>query len=659
MEPTGIAARRSRAGREAAGPAAETAAARDTTASILEGVRRADTAEVFYKGLLHGQIERSEAVHGAVWLPVQGPADSVRLLCEEPARVGERAAESWRMPLSRQASLVFLEGTRRVERVSEPADRLLQGWTYWSVGLPVPAGQVVAAVVTLVVVGGEQQVLDFARMASESVASQGLLYGTLEAGRAMQQRYDELCRAWNLVAATSIGYPDPEHMGLALVNKAKEFLGVERVSLGWVYRGKVRLAAISEQDYIDHRTNLSRALIAAMKEAVEAEHAIVFPPAAEPPEAPEPGGEAAAPLDGSPSDLYPAHAGLADLTDDHQIATYPLRAGEDAVAVVVFERRERQALTAPERRVQSIACEQLGPALGLARQNARGVFARGRDGIVAGVEALLGKGHVTAKIVAVVLLSLAGIGVFGRWTMKVSGTATLAPAVRRVYTAPFDRAILRETLVLPGQIVRKGELLFRFEDEELQLSLREARSRFTAAQAKMQVSFAEQKIADYQMAKAESEELAAQIELLESRIRQASVLATFDGVVLSGDLRQQIGSPFQMGQTLLEVAPLDELLLLVQVEQGDVALVRVGQEGTFATRARPSETLHFTVEKVRPMSEVHEQSNVFVVEANIPNTEGWLRPGMEAAANIRAGQHNITYVWTRKLADWLRMKLLF
>ena len=55
----------------------------------------------------------------------------------------------------------------------------------------------------------------------------------------------------------------------------------------------------------------------------------------------------------------------------------------------------------------------------------------------------------------------------------------------------------------------------------------------------------------------------------------------------------------------------------------------------------------------------HEQANVFIVEARVENAEGWLRPGMEAAAKIRVGRHNITYVWTRKLADWVRMKLLF
>jgi len=616
--------------------------------ALLESLQHAESADAFFKGLLHSQIERSEAMHGAVWLAGRSAGESVGLLCEEPARVGQQAAEAWRAPLARQAVAVFLSGARHVERVSEPADRMLQGRAYWGVGLPVPVGQQVAAVVTLVLVGNEQHVLDYARVVAESVASQGLLYGTLKAGTAMQQRYEELCRAWDLIASVNTGFPDPEHMALALVNKAKEFLGVQRVSLGWVRRGKLKLAAISDQDYIDKRTNLSRALVAAMKEADEAERPILFPP---------PEDDAAAAADGDPAEAAPAHAALADLTDDHAIATYPLRAGDGAVAVIIFERRERQHFSPGERRLQSVACDQLGPPLALGRQNARGVLARCRDGGIALVEKLAGKGHVAAKLIAMAVLALAAGGIFGRWGLKISGSAQLAPAVRRVYAAPFDRAILRETLVLPGQFVKKGEPLFRFEDEELQLSLRETRSKLVAMQKKRDQHFAKQETAERLIAEAQCDQLAAEIHILEHRIRQAVVYATFDGVVLSGDLRQQIGSPFQMGEVLLEVAPLEELLLLVQVDQGDVAYLTVGQKGSFATKAQPNKTIEFTVEKVRPMAEVKDQANVFIVEAQIKNTEGWLRPGMEAAATISAGKDNIAWVFTRKMINWLRMKL--
>jgi len=761
-------------GPEPEAPEAETKREVEAATALLESLQKAQTPEAFLVGLLHIQVERFEALHGAVWLPGQASGESVRLLREEPARVGQQAAEGWRLPLARQASAVFVSGSRHVERISEPADRLLQGRPYWSLGLPVPIGQRVFAAVTLVVTGSEQHALACARLAAEAVASQGLLYGTLQAGQELQERYDELCQAWDIIAASNAGYPNPDHMAQAVVNKAKEFLDVQRVSLGWVRHGKVKLAAISDQDYIDRRTNLSRALVGAMEEALEAEEAVCFPPQET--------------LDEDPSDLFPAHALLADLAEAHSIATVPLRAGEDVAAVMVFERRDARPFSAKERRLQGIACEQLGPALALARQNARGPLARLRDGVTWVVERLLGKGHVVAKLVAVGVLAVAAVGIFGRMELKISAPAQLAPATRRVYSAPFDGAVLRETMVLPGQLVRTGDVLFRFETEDLQIALRQARAELAETRAKREVYFAEQRMAEVRIADAECERLEARIALLTHRINQAEVRATFDGVVLTGDLRQHIGSPFQMGQTLIEVAPLDELLLLAQVSQGDVAHLRVGQRGTFATKARPAQTLDFTVEKIRPMAEAHERANVFVVEAKVRNgpvvlredevadwralaakllegsktqrgplrrtwdflsddgrkaareiakaqeptsdqkkrllealntllgrrdffdqeafaglvlpararslvgldkaalsehqvhllnrlvldavfgdelepcrrvAGGWLRPGMEAAAKIYAGKHNVAWVLTRKLVNWLRLKLFF
>ena len=611
----------------------------EAAASLLESLERAETPAAFLRGLLHGQVERSDALHGAVWLPGEQARDAVRLLCEEPARVGRQAAEAWRAPLARQAVTVLLAGARHVERISEPAGRMLEGRAYWAVSLPVPLGPTIGAVVAIVIGGSERAALDYARAAAESITSQGLLYATLQAGRATEQRYDELCQAWDLVAAVNAGYPDPEHMALALVNKAKELCDVQRVSLGWVRRGKVKLAAVSEQDYIDRRTNLSRALAAAMEEAEQADRAILFPP------------------DGADPEPRPAHETLADLADAHAIATYPLRAADGAVACAVLERHERRPFAQGEQRVHEIACDQLGPALGLARDNARGPLARGRDGALWLVEALAGKGHVVAKLVTLAVLALALAGIFGRWPLTVTGNARLAAATRRVYAAPFERAVLSSTHVLPGQLVKAGDPLFEFEDEELRLAHREAQAKLTARERERDVHFSQEKIAEWQIARAQCAELEAEIALLEHRIGQAVVRATFDGVVLSGDLRQHVGAPFAMGETLMEVARLDELLLLVDVAQGDVAHVAAGRRGSFATKARPDVTVAFTVERVRPMSEPREGASVFVVEAPLRNTEGWLRPGMEAAASIAGPKRNLAYVLSRKLVNWLRMKL--
>lgn len=615
-------------------------------ASILGSLRQAESATAFLQAILHHEIERARAVHGAVWLPARAPEEPVRLVREEPTHVRPQAAEAWRRPLSRRATAVFGAGAPRVARISEPADRLLEGHAYWCAALPVPFGRQLVAAVTLVVAGDEPRARRCAQVAADSIAALASFYATLQAGRRTRHRYDELCRAWDLVASANAGYPDPEHMALALVNKAKEVFAVQRVSLGWYRRGKIRLAAISERDHIDRRSNLARALAAAMEEG---EDPVQFPP-------PPPDDAANAP-DDEPAERLAGHAALADLAEDHAILTHPLRAGGETVAVAVLERREPRDFTEAERRLQSIVCDELGPAFGLARQNARGALARCRDGGAALVEALMGKGHVVAKLLALAFLALLALAIFGRWTLTVSGSAVLAPAQRRVYAAPFDRAVLKASLVLPGQRVDKGAPICRFETEELDLELREARAKLAATQKQMDVHFSAQKVAEYKIAQAQRDDLAAHIELLEHRIARAEVRAAFDGVVLAGDLRQQIGRPFQMGETLLEVAPLDELLLLVEVDQSDVAHVALHSPGTFATKARPDVKLPFVVEKIRPMSETRDRANIFVVEARIANADGWLLPGMEAAASIRGGRHNIAWVLSRKLVDWLRYQL--
>ncbi len=610
-----------------------------SASAIVESLRAAETPEAFLRAALAGQVERAGALHGAVWLPGSEDAESVRLLCEEPARVSAAAAAAWRAPVARQAAAVLRRGGHHVERISEPAGRMLEGRFYWAISLPVPLGDAVAAVLTIIVTGTEQGARDYALAAAESLAAQGALYAALKSGEATRARYDELGRAWDLVAAAYVGYPDPDHMALALVNRAKELCDVQRVSLGWVARGKVTLAAVSDQDVIDRRTNLSRALTAAMAEAEELGHPVLFP------------------RDAAEPDACPAQATLADLAEAHALATYPLRAGERVVACVTFERREPRPFTEGERRVQEIACDQLGAALGLARANARGLLARGRDGVVWVVERLLGRGHVTAKLVAVAVMALALVGIFGRWPLTVKGDARLAPASRRAYAAPFDRAVLLRPHVLPGDLVRAGDPLCEFDDEELQLALREARATLVAREKERDVLFSQQKTAECRIATAQCEELEAQIALLEHRIERAVVRAKFDGVVLSGDLRQHVGAPFPMGETLLEVAPLDELLVLVDVEQGDVAHVEVGQQGSFATKARPDLKLPFTVAKIRPLAEARGGATVFVVEARVRNRDGWLRPGMEAAATITGPRRNLAWVLTRKLVNWLRMKL--
>ncbi|MDP7636536.1 MAG: guanylate cyclase, partial [Phycisphaerae bacterium] len=58
-----------------------------------------------------------------------------------------------------------------------------------------------------------------------------------------------------------------------------------------------------------------------------------------------------------------------------------------------------------------------------------------------------------------------------------------------------------------------------------------------------------------------------------------------------------------------------------------------------------------------PVAEVVEQRNVFKVRVRLKQVRQWMRPGMTGVAKIEIDRRPYVYIWTRRLVNWLRMKL--
>ena len=81
---------------------------------------------------------------------------------------------------------------------------------------------------------------------------------------------------------------------------------------------------------------------------------------------------------------------------------------------------------------------------------------------------------------------------------------------------------------------------------------------------------------------AQIQQALSQLTLVEERLARVRVLAPFDGVVVSGDLSQMLGSPIEKGKVLFEVAPLTAYRIILQVDERDIGYVVPGQKGTVA-----------------------------------------------------------------------------
>ncbi len=590
--------------------------------------------------LLRGFVALADAEYGA-FLRVDPASRQLTIAGELMPRVSEGAARAWGQQIAELAAGVIQQSIIRYRAVSEPADRVMTGQAYTALAFPVRGDETVAGAAVIIVKEGSVILTDTGVSMLRLLADFGLLYSANRSAEQSRRLYESLSNAWTVVSEV-MAFHRPVEMAEVMVNRARSAFGADRAAVGFVDNEKATIAAVSGQDIIDKRSNTVKRLQAVQMEVVVSGEAQLYHAEDEEEE-------------GAAEARRPQHAALAKETGAKSVYSAPLRKDKDLIGVTTFEFHQEK-LSEETRRVLDVLTGQLGPLLYLARLNARAFRKRLMDGAAAAAKWAFGREHPWRRAGAAAAVALVLAAVFGRCEFAVKGNCQLQPALRRMYSAPFD-AVIKAAPVRPGDLVKRGDTVLVFEQKDLRMQLREAEAKLVSTEKEMASYLAKGEVSDYAEAKARRDAFLAQTQLLRHRLSQTVVKSALSGIVLTGDLRQHIGRPVRMGEELLTIAPLRQLLLEVYVAQDDVAYVEPGQRGRFTTKAAPNVALPFVVGKVRPAPIVYQGENVYVVEAVVENPSGALRSGMEGAAKILVGRRNVTWVATRKILNWLRLHL--
>jgi hypothetical protein len=585
-----------------------------------------------------------QMVHG-LW-----PEQIVAALPNLPSVLGTSAKE---VVSARRASVVGLNELHG----QIPTDR----WV--AVGVPVFWQQQVFGVMCLVLDLGVQGRVEPYVAIAQAAAATFQIHVLRRLGGAHQLLSQQMSVVLDALGR-SVTARNSTEMAYFLANEVQQHLGCHQVAIGWrKHSGKAKVVAISGQSSFNKRGDTARAIGDAMAETLRQERQISL--TLGPESSGASGDEAevvapAAPVESVDSDgprpIDLAHQRLLDVCQTDRVLTYPLRSGEAVVGAWTFQWRKDRLPTPADERLIAVATGQIGPAIDWALRADQGVLRRVvRNGSVV-IEHLLGRGHLASKLVTLGAVALLVVLVFVRIPYRVGDDCVLQATPRRYISARFD-GVLMEARVRPGDVVRKGQRLAELEDWELRDELGLARAEWHEASKEADSLWAKGKLAESQLARIRADKAQAQIDLLEFKLNHVQIVAPMDGVVLSGDLERARGMPVQRGKVLFELAPLDRMTLEVSVPDADAARVHSGQSGEFSLQARPEQTFTFTVERVRPQAEIRKEKNSFVVEADVENTMGWLRPGMEGTAKISVGRKPLGWVLTHRMVDWLRMRL--
>jgi RND family efflux transporter MFP subunit len=144
--------------------------------------------------------------------------------------------------------------------------------------------------------------------------------------------------------------------------------------------------------------------------------------------------------------------------------------------------------------------------------------------------------------------------------------------------------------------------------------------------------------ADLDVAKATTDVARRELDELDELIKYAQLTAPFDGVVTQrtvdpGDLvrNTQTGSS-QGGPPLFVITKLDKVRIRVPVPERDTPLATVGDAAKITLQALPGEV--FEGEIARIAGVLDPLTRTMLVEIDLPNPDGRLRPGMFGQATI-------------------------
>lgn len=423
-------------------------------------------------------------------------------------------------------------------------------------------------------------------------------------------------------------------------------LDCDRVSIGLLRGKKLKVTALSHTANVGTQLDLANMIRRAMLECLDQGGPIL---------------RAATP-DAQPDEdtrVSRAHGELLRRQGAMSVLTLPLSdASGEVIGAMMLEHRDPDGFTEERRDLALGIGALIGPILRQKMLADRGWPMRLLVSVAQTFATVFGPAHLGAKLTVLLIAGAVFWAATARTAFEVVSDARLEGTIQRIISAPFDGYLVGQT-VRPGDRVMQGQALAQLDDRDLRLRLMAAEAELTEREIERNAATATGRRTEEALLGAQIAQADAQIELLRAQLARTSMVAPFDGVVVSGDRTQELGAAVTRGEELFVIAPLDDYRVRLSVEEGDIAELSPGQQGRVRFAARPDETFPFQVERILSVAAPEDGGNRFALEARMDATVASggdaLLPGMEGVARVSIEDRLTVQVWTQDFVDWLRL----
>ncbi|MDB6116851.1 MAG: efflux transporter periplasmic adaptor subunit [Verrucomicrobiaceae bacterium] len=223
---------------------------------------------------------------------------------------------------------------------------------------------------------------------------------------------------------------------------------------------------------------------------------------------------------------------------------------------------------------------------------------------------------------------------------------------REAHVAADASGKVVEALVERGSVVKAGDVLLKLDNSSALLSLREAEASVASAQLKLDLASDELKrneplasskaISGVDYSRFKNDKAGAEASLAASAARRdiakkavddATIRAPFAGTV--AERLTDLGEYVRQDSQVVHLVALEKLHLWLNVPETSAGAVKEGQQVTFNVPAFPRDVFTGAVKFIG--ASVRESARDLIVEAEVANADGKLKPGMFAEARITLG----------------------
>lgn len=208
-------------------------------------------------------------------------------------------------------------------------------------------------------------------------------------------------------------------------------------------------------------------------------------------------------------------------------------------------------------------------------------------------------------------------------------------ALQEALISPETNGRIERILIQEGDLVKQGQTLITLNTDVIEASIREAKTSISLLKTlyEKQKTLYEQEIGSevqYLQAKNQYESAQDRLSSLKAQLDRSIIQAPFSGIVENIQVKE--GEMASMGRALMHLVDLSNIKIKASISERYISQIKEGDKVIVSFSALDHPPIETPIRRIS--STIDSKTRTFIIELQIPNKKGTIKPNLIASIQI-------------------------